>query len=112
MDMASVRAKLRIKSGDEVIVIAGKKKGTVGRVLRVIPAARKVVVEGVARVKRHQKPVGDQPGGIIEKEMPIDVSNVALWDAEANERVKVGYTILDDGRKVRVNRRTGAQIDE
>jgi len=105
-----MRAKSRIKSGDEVIIIAGNQKGTVGRVLKVMPSDRKVVVEGVRRVKRHQKPVGDRPGGIMEKEMPIDISNVALWDAESEQRVKVGYR-MEEGKKVRFNRRTGATID-
>lgn len=108
--MGSMRAKSRIKSGDEVIIIAGNQKGTVGRVLKVMPSDRKVVVEGVRRVKRHQKPVGDRPGGIMEKEMPIDISNVALWDAESEQRVKVGYR-MEEGKKVRFNRRTGATID-
>jgi large subunit ribosomal protein L24 len=108
--MGSMRAKSRIKSGDEVIVVAGNQKGTVGRVLKVMPSDRKVVVEGVRRVKRHRKPVGETPGGIIEKEMPIDISNVALWDAESEQRVKVGYR-MEDGKKVRFNRRTGATFD-
>ncbi len=108
--MRSMRAKIRIKSGDEVIIVAGNQKGTVGRVLKVMPSDRKVVVEGVRRVKRHQKPVGERPGGIIEKEMPIDISNVALWDAESEQRVKIGYR-MEDGKKVRFNRRTGATID-
>jgi large subunit ribosomal protein L24 len=108
--MGSMRAKSRIKSGDEVIIVAGNQKGTVGRVLKVMPSDRKVVVEGVRRVKRHRKPVGETPGGIIEKEMPIDISNVALWDAESEQRVKVGYR-MEDGKKVRFNRRTGATFD-
>lgn len=108
--MGSMRAKARIKSGDEVIVTVGNQKGTVGRVLRVMADDRKVVVEGVRRVKRHQKPVGERAGGIIEKEMPIDISNVALWDAEAGQKVKVGYRV-EDGKKVRFNRRTGATIE-
>jgi large subunit ribosomal protein L24 len=80
-------------------------------VLRVLPAKRHVIVEGVRRVRRHQRPVGDQPGGILDKEMPIDISNVALWDATEGRKVKVGYRTLDDGRKVRVDRSTGAVLD-
>ncbi len=102
--------KMRIRKGDTVKVIAGKQRGTVGRVIRVIPSDRKVVVEGVRVVKRHQKPVGDQPGAIVRKEAPIDVSNVALWDADAGSTVKVGYAD-HDGKKVRVNRASGAPID-
>lgn len=104
-------AKMRIRSGDQVKVIAGKDKGKVGRVLRVLPKKGKLVVEGVARVRRHNKPVGDQPGGIIEKEMPIDVSNVALWNEAEGRTVKVGYQVTDEG-KIRVDRKTGAAIDE
>lgn len=105
-------AKCRIKSGDQVVVTTGKDKGTVGRVARVIPDQGKVVVEGVRRVRRHRRPVGDTPGGIVDKEMPIDVSNVALWNAAENRRVKVAYKVLDDGRKVRVDRKTGAVLDK
>lgn len=106
------QAKLRIRSGDTVKVIAGKDKGQVGRVLRVLPAKRQIVVEGVGRVRRHHKPVNDQPGGIVEKEMPIDVSNVSLWNAAEERTVKVGYQVGDDGKKIRVDRKTGAPIDE
>lgn len=105
------RAKCRIKRDDTVIVITGKEKGKVGRVLRVLPEDEKVVVEGVRRVKRHQKPVGEQPGTIVEKEAPIHVSNIALWNAKENRRVKVGYKVGDDGKKVRVDRSTGNPID-
>ena len=70
------RVKCRIRRDDTVLVIAGKDKGTRGRVLRVLPEDSRVVVEGVNRIKRHQKPVGEQPGGIIEREAPIHISNV------------------------------------
>lgn len=105
-------AKVRIRSGDQVKVVAGKDKGRVGRVLRVLPEKHKVVVEGVGRVRRHVKPVNDQPGGIVEKEMPIDVSNVALWNADEERTVKVGFKFGDDGKKIRVDRKTGAAIDD
>jgi len=105
-----MKAKCRIKSGDEVMVIAGKNKGQVGRVLKVLPADRKVVVEGVHRVRRHQKPVGDAPGGIVDKELPVDISNVALWNSDESRRVKVAYRVVD-GNKVRVDRKTGADLD-
>jgi large subunit ribosomal protein L24 len=109
--MSATNNKCRIKSGDEVIVITGKDKGKVGRVVRVMPAERQVVVEGVRRVRRHRRPVGDTPGGIIEKEMPIDISNVALWNATERRRVRVAYRIVDD-RKVRVDRKTGTVLDK
>lgn len=105
-------AKVRIRSGDQVKVVAGKDKGRIGRVLRVLPEKRKVVVEGVGRVRRHVKPVNDQPGGIVEKEMPIDVSNVALWHAEEERTVKVSFQVGEDGKKIRVDRKTGAAIDD
>jgi len=104
------RQKLRIKNGDTVVVIAGSDKGKVGRVLRVMPEDQKVVVEGIRRVKRHQKPVGDQPGSIVEKDAPIHVSNVALFDAASGQRVRVAYQTSDDGKKIRVNRKTGAAL--
>jgi large subunit ribosomal protein L24 len=110
--MAASNNKCRIKSGDSVIVTTGKDRGKVGRVVRVLPAERHVVVEGVRRVRRHRRPVGDTPGGIIEKEMPIDISNVALWNATEKRRVKVGYRVEEDGRKVRVDRKTGSVLDK
>jgi large subunit ribosomal protein L24 len=106
------KVKCRIRRDDTVLVIAGKHKGRRGRVLRVLPDAGKLIVEGVNRVKRHQKPVGAQAGAIIEKEAPIHVSNVALWvgDADSGRRVKVGFQTVD-GRKVRVDRATGVVLD-
>jgi len=106
------RNKIRIHSGDEVIVIAGKDRGKVGKVVRVLPAERQVVVEGMRRVRRHRRPAGDMPGGIVDKEMPLDVSNVALWNAEDSRRIKIGFVTQEDGRKVRVDRATGAVLDK
>jgi large subunit ribosomal protein L24 len=105
------KAKLRIKRDDMVVVVAGKEKGKVGKVLRVMPEEGRVVVEGVRRVKRHQKPVGENPGTIVEKEAPIHVSNVALWNAAEKRRVKVGYRV-ENGAKVRVDRSTGQPLDQ
>ena len=109
--MASDRNKCRIRSKDQVVVVAGKDKGKVGKVVRVLPQQRQVVVEGVRVVRRHRRPVGGMPGGIVEKEMPIDISNVALWNEAEGRRVKVGFRTLEDGRKVRVDRATGAALD-
>lgn len=103
-------SKARIKRDDTVVVIAGRDKGKVGRVLRVHPSDNQVVVEGVARVKRHQKPVGETPGSIIEKENAIDASNVALWNVAEKRRVKVAFKDID-GKKVRVDKKTGLSID-
>jgi large subunit ribosomal protein L24 len=104
--------KVRIHQGDTVLVLAGKDRGKVGTVTRVVPEDRRVAVEGVALVKRHTKSTSDQPGSIVFKERLIDVSNVALWDTQAGRRVKVGYRVLEDGRKVRVDRKTGSVIDK
>ena len=110
--MAASNNKCRIRSGDTVVVISGRDKGTTGRVVRVMPGDRKVVVEGIARVRRHRKPVGDTPGGIVEKEMPIDISNVALWSATENRRVKVRVDVKDDGTRIRVDRKSSAALDK
>ena len=103
---------LKIKKGDEVVVITGKDKGRRGNVLRVLPEDR-VVVENINMAKRHTKPNPNagQPGGIIDKEMPINVSNVMLWNADAGKGDRVGFKVLDDGRKVRVFRSTGEVVD-
>lgn len=103
--------KMRIRKGDVVVVIAGKGRGTTGKVLRVDPEERRVAVEGIRVQKRHVKPVGENPGGVVYREALIDVSNVALWDAEQGRRVKVSLREID-GKKVRVDRKTGAVIDK
>ena len=105
------KAKLRIKNGDTVIVISGKEKGKIGKVVRVDPEGRKVAVEGVRVAKRHNKPANGNAGGITYKEAFIDVSNVAFWDAATQKRVKVGYQVVD-GQKVRVDRKSGAALDK
>ncbi|MCW8964402.1 MAG: 50S ribosomal protein L24 [Gammaproteobacteria bacterium] len=103
---------LKIKKGDEVVVITGKDKGRRGNVLRVMPDDR-VVVENINMAKRHTKPNPNagQPGGIIDKEMPMDASNVMLWNADAGKGDRVGFKLLDDGRKVRIFRSTGEVVD-
>lgn len=103
---------LKIKQGDEVVVITGKDKGRRGNVLRVMANGR-LVVEGVNMAKRHTKPNPNagQPGGIIDKEMSIDASNVMLWNADAGKGDRVGFKTLDDNRKVRVFRSTGEVVD-
>lgn len=104
-------AKVRIKRDDTVLVHTGKQKGTVARVVKVFPDKGQVIVEGVRKVRRNQKPTGDaERGTVVEKELPIDISNVALWNAEEGRRVRVGYAVVD-GKKVRVDRKTGASID-
>jgi large subunit ribosomal protein L24 len=102
----------RIKKGDKVIVISGASKGSQGEVLRVLPKEDRAVVQGVAIAKRHTKPKGvGQPGGIVEREAAVHLSNLALIDPSSNKATKVGFRLLDDGRKVRFARKSGALID-
>jgi large subunit ribosomal protein L24 len=102
----------KIKRGDEVIAIAGKDKGKRGTVLRVLPTA-KVLVEGLNRVKKHLRPnpVKGQVGGIIDKEMPLQISNVALYNSATQKADRVGIKHLEDGRKVRYFKSNGEVID-
>jgi large subunit ribosomal protein L24 len=104
---------MKIRKGDRVKVIAGRSKGKVGDVLRVLPAEERVVVSGVNVIKRHTKPSRAAEGGIIEREAAIHVSNVALLDPKSTENkpTKVGFKFLEDGRKVRFARASGETID-
>ncbi len=102
----------KIKKGDTVIVIAGKDKGREGRVLAVRPAEDRVLVEGVNMAKRHTKPsYADPQGGVKAKEAFLHVSNVALRDPQNGKPTRVGFKILSDGRKVRIAKGSGVQID-
>jgi large subunit ribosomal protein L24 len=103
--------KLKIRKGDRVKVIAGRSKGKVGDVLRVLPQEHRVVVSGVNVIKRHTKPSRTESGGIIEREAAIHVSNVALLDPKSDQPTKVGFRFLEDGRKVRIARASGETID-
>jgi len=103
--------KLKIKKGDNVVVISGRDKGKAGEVLRVFPADARVIVQGVHLAKRHTKPRMGDPGGIVEKELTIHVSNIAYVDPQTGKPTRLGYKKLDDGRKVRVARRSGEVID-
>ncbi|CAN5805844.1 50S ribosomal protein L24 [soil metagenome] len=103
--------KLKIKKGDRVKVIAGRSKGKVGDVLRVLVTDQRVVVSGVNMIKRHTKPSRAESGGIIEREAAIHVSNVALLDPSTDKPTKVGFRFLEDGRKVRIARASGETID-
>ena len=102
----------RIKKGDQVVVSTGADKGRRGEVLQVMPKDERAVVRGVRVVKRHTKPSGmGQPGGIIEKEGPIHLSNLKLIDPKSGEPTKVGFRVLDGGQKVRVAKSTGQVIE-
>ena len=103
--------KLKIRKGDTVAVVAGREKGRTGEVLRTVPERRRVVVQGVNMVKRHTKPSPASPGGVVEKEAAIDISNVALVDPGDGKPTRVGFRVLEDGRKVRYARRSGEVID-
>ena len=103
--------KFRIKRGDEVVVRTGKDRGKTGSVLRVLRKDERVVVEGVNMIKRHTRPSQAQPGGIVEREAPIHISNVALADPRDGRATRVGYRTLEDGRKVRFAKRSGEVID-
>ncbi|MBX6391857.1 MAG: 50S ribosomal protein L24 [Burkholderiales bacterium] len=102
----------KIRKGDDVIVIAGRDKGKRGTVLRRVDKDH-VIVEGVNRVKKHVRPnpLKGQPGGIIEKNMPIHISNVALFNPHTKKADRVGIKVLEDGRKVRVFKSNGEMVD-
>ncbi len=99
--------KLKIKKGDKVAVITGKDKGKQGEVISVLPKVNKAVVSGINIVKKHTKASRDSEGGIISKEMPIQISNISLIDPKTNAITKVGFKILKDGTKVRYAKKSG-----
>jgi large subunit ribosomal protein L24 len=102
----------KIKKGDDVIVTTGKDKGKRGTVLRIVDA-RHLVVEGVNRVKKHERPnpVKGLTGGIVDKDMPIDISNVALYNPQTKKADRIGFKLMEDGRKVRVFKSNGEMVD-
>ncbi|MSP82785.1 MAG: 50S ribosomal protein L24 [Alphaproteobacteria bacterium] len=100
--------KFKIKKGDRVVVVTGRDRGRQGEVLRVLRAESRVLVQGVNMVKRHTKPnARTGGGGIVEKEAPIHISNVACIDPQSSRPTRVGYRFLEDGRKVRFAKRSG-----
>ena len=101
----------KIRKGDKVIVLNGRDKGRSGEVLAVRPLQDRALVRGVNMVKRHQKQSANQEGGIISKESPIHLSNIALADPKDGNPTRVGFKIQADGKKVRVAKRSGAEID-
>jgi len=102
----------KIRAGDDVVVLTGKDKGKRGRVVRVIDGSR-VVVENVNMVKKHMKPnpMRNEPGGIVDKEMPVHISNLALYNPASAKPDRVGFKILEDGRKVRYFKSDGEVVD-
>ena len=105
------KIKMRVRRGDNVVVISGRDKGKTGEVLRVDNARNRVLVQGVNMVKRHQRPSQTSPGGINQFEAMIHRSNIALVDPKTDKPTRVGFKTLDDGRKVRVALRSGEVID-
>ena len=103
---------MKLRVGDTVQVIAGSDKGKTGEILQILRKEERVIVEGVNMVTKHIKPSqADPDGGIVTREAPIHVSNVAFYDSKAKETVKLGYAI-EDGKKVRVNKATGKAVDK
>src|SRR5579864_7806002 len=103
--------KMKIKKGDNVVVISGRDKGKQGEVLRVFPTEGRVIVQGVHMARRHQKARLGDPGGIVDKELTIHVSNVAHIDPGSGKPTRTGYKFLDGGRKVRFARSSGEVLD-
>ena len=104
-------AKLKIRKGDKVVVITGRDKGRAGEVLKVMPTEERAVVRGINMVKRHTRQTASQEGGIISKEATIHLSNLAVADPKDGKATRVGFKVLEDGRKVRFSKRTGDLID-
>lgn len=103
--------KMKLKKGDDVIVISGKEKGKKGKIVKVIPEDRRVIIGGINKMKRHTKPSREGAGGIVEKEASIHASNVMLLDPKSGKGTRVGYKTLADGKKVRVARKSGEVIN-
>lgn len=101
----------KIKKGDTVVVLTGRDRGKSGEVVQVLPKEERAVVRGLNLVKRHQRQTQTAQGGIISKEAPLHLSNIALADPKDGKATRVGFKILEDGRKVRVAKRSGEVID-
>ena len=101
--------KFKLKKGDEVIVLAGKDKGKTGKIIKMVPKQMKAVVSEINKVKKNQKPDNNQPGGIIDKEMPIHISNLSFYDPELKKGIRIGYK-LGKNKKSRINKSTGKEI--
>ena len=104
--------KLKLKKGDKVIVIAGKDKDKTGEITKVLVKESKVLVSGINMVKRHTKPTQENAGGIISKEMPIHISNVAFIDPKTSKATRLGIKMDKDGHKVRVAKKSGEVVDK
>ena len=101
----------KIRKGDKVVVLAGRDKGRSGEVIEVRPDDNRALVRGINMVKRHQRQTAQQEGGIISKELPVHLSNIALADPKDGKPTRVGFKVQPDGKKIRVAKRSGAEID-
>lgn len=101
----------KVKKGDKVVVLSGRDRGKAGEVIRVMPKDERALVRGVNLVRKHQKQTATQEGGIVSKEAPIHLSNLAIADPKDGKASRVGFKVLDDGRKVRFAKRSGDLID-
>ncbi len=101
--------KIKLKKGDEVIVLSGKDKGKTGKIIKIIPTKMKAIVSDINKFKKNQKPDNNQPGGIVEKEMPLHLSNLSYYDPTTKKKVKIGYK-TENNKKFRINKSTGKQI--
>ena len=101
----------KIRKGDKVVMLSGRDKGRTGEVVEVRPADNRALVRGINMVKRHQRQTAQQEGGIISKELPLHLSNIALADPKDGKPTRVGFKIQADGKKVRYAKRSGAEID-
>ena len=102
--------KIKLKKGDEVIILAGKDKGKTGKIIKVQPFNNKAIVSGMNKVKKHKKPDNNQPGGIIEKEMPIHISNLSYYDTAMKKSVKIGFKFSDKNKKIRFNKQNQKEV--
>ena len=105
-----MRNKIKLKKGDEVIVISGKDKGKTGKISLIKPQVNKAIVAGINKVKKNQKPDKNQAGGIIEKEMPIHISNLAYYDRSLKKGIRTGFKFNNDNNKIRINKQTKKEI--
>ena len=102
---------MNFKVGDEVVVITGSDKGKKGKIIKTLKAENKVIVEGVHVVKKHQKPTGQETGGIIDREAPIAASNVMIVDPKTKKRTRIGHTTDKNNKKIRIAKKSNEKID-
>ena len=101
--------KIKLKKGDEVIILAGKDKGKTGKIIKIIPKRMKAIISDINKVKKNKKPDDNQPGGIIDKEMPIHISNVSFYDPVLKKSIKIGFK-TENNKKIRINKVSGKEI--